>query len=88
MAVSAPLQSLDLGFTENKSIGVQLDQNVTISAVFTTHSSLSVGEKKKKMPTCTRTLFCAFKNTITRILKLSSYVNVKYMRERAYLKLT
>lgn len=48
MAVSAPLQSLDLGFTENKSIGVQLDQNVTISAVFTTHSSLSVGEKKKK----------------------------------------
>lgn len=48
MAVSAPLQSLDLGFTENKSIGVQLDQNDTLSAVFTTHSSLSVGGKKKE----------------------------------------
>lgn len=44
-SVSALLQSLDLGLTENTSVRGQLDWNTVLSVIFTTHSSLLVGEK-------------------------------------------
>lgn len=75
---SASLQTLDLGFTENKSY------SCPFCNIYNTLKSFGWW----KIPTRTGTWFCTFKNNTTRISKSSSSVNVKHVRERAYLPLT